>query len=93
MYCLEHDGTISHFQSAYHRGHSTLDPLMQLISDVHLGFETKPFLQTIVTTLDLTSAFNHDDHLKLLDLFNQLHIPPIYAQFYKAFLSNCIFHV
>ena len=44
MYRLEHDGTISHFQSAYRRGRSTLDPLMRLISDVHLGFETKPFL-------------------------------------------------
>jgi hypothetical protein len=66
---------------------------MRLISDVHLGFQNKPFLRTIVTTLDLSSAFNRVDHLKLLDLFRELHIPPIYARFYKAFLSNRIFRV
>jgi hypothetical protein len=92
-YHLEHDGILSHLQSAYQRGWSTLNPLMRLISDVHLGFETKPFLRIIVTTLDLSSAFNRVDHLKLLDLFQELHIPPIYARFYKAFLLDCIFWV
>jgi hypothetical protein len=52
---------------------------MRLIADVHLGFETKPFLRTVVTTLDLSSAFNRVDHLKLLDLFDKLGIPPVYG--------------
>jgi hypothetical protein len=66
---------------------------MRLISDVHLGFETKPFLRTVVTTLDLSSAFNRVDHLKLLDLFDKLGIPPVYGRFYRSFLSNRIFKV
>ena len=108
MYRLEHNGTISHFQSAYRRGRSTLDPLMHLISDVHLGFETKPFLQTIVTTLYLTSAFNCVDHLKLLDLFHQLHtsclhlilqslpiklhLPCLISQCYQSLVQRILWH-
>jgi hypothetical protein len=52
-----------------------MDPLMQLISDVSLGFEANPHLRTVVASLDLASAFNHVDHVHLLNIFQKLSIP------------------
>jgi hypothetical protein len=90
---LELNNILSPLQSGFPHGSTALDPLMQLVSDVMLGFEAKPHLHTVVATLDLTSAFNHVDHLELLNVFQELSIPPIYGQFYHGFLHNHIFQV
>jgi hypothetical protein len=70
-----------------------MDPLMWLISDVSLGFEANPHLRMVVASLDLASAFNHVDHVHLLNIFQKLSIPSVYSCFYKGFLQDQIFHV
>ena len=66
---------------------------MRLVSDVLSGFQHKPHLRTVLASLDLTSAYNRVDHLSLLDIFCELDIPPVYARFYKGFLTDQIFRV
>ena len=92
-YRLEHDRLLSNLQSGFRKGRFTIDTLMRLVSDVHLGFEAKPHLRTLTAKLDLTSAYNRVDHLRLLKIFADLHIPPVYARFYRSFLHNRIFQV
>ena len=59
----------------------------------HDRLEAKPHLRTLTARLDLTSACNRVDHLRLLKIFTDLHIPPVYARFYRSFLHNRIFQV
>jgi hypothetical protein len=88
---LEHDHVFSAFQSGFHIGRSTDDPIARLISAVHLGFQAKQ--HTVAVFLDLQSAFNRVEHTQLLRIFEDLVIPPMYGCFYKAFLNNRIFRV
>jgi hypothetical protein len=47
----------------------------------------------LVASLDLALAFNHVDHVHLLNIFWKLSIPSVYGCFYKGFLQDHIFHV
>jgi hypothetical protein len=85
-YQLEEDHTISHLQSAFQSSRSTVDPLMQLIADATNGFESYPALCTVIASLDIKQAYNHTEHYKLLDNFETLNIPPVYARFFRGFL-------
>ena len=90
---VEKNGTLSHVQSGFRPGRSTVDPLMRLVAEVHQGFEAKPAQRTVVAQLDLSKAYDKVSHLQLLDVFRQLCIPPVYARFYKGFLQDRRFKV
>jgi len=92
-YRLEQNGILSAVQSGFRRGRSTTDPLMRLVSDVMLGFEAQPHLRTVVASLDLASAFNRVDHVHVLNIFQELGIPPVYGCFYHGFLQDRIFKI
>ena len=66
---------------------------MHLVSDVHQGFQHKPHLHTVLVSLDLKSAYNRVSHLDLMDVFRDIGVPPVYAQFYRGFLRDRIFQV
>ena len=66
---------------------------MQLVAEIHQGFEALPALRTILAQLNLSLAYNRVDHDKLFAIFEELHIPPVYARFYFGFLSNRTFRV
>jgi len=90
---LERRGVLMHWQSGFRTNRSSVDPLMQLVSDIHLGFQQKPALCTVLAKLDLSSAYNRVEHTHLLDLFRQLGLPPIFARFYHGFLHDRCFRV
>ena len=82
-----------HVQSAYRIARSTLDPLMRIVADVNNGSNQSPFHQTLAKKLGLTSAFNKVDHGYLLDIMDDIKIPPCFGKFYKGFLSDQRFRV
>ncbi len=82
-----------HMQSAYYDARSTLDPLMRIIADVNNGFNQQPFLRTLATQLDLTSAFNRVEHLSLLEIMDNIGIPSCFGLFDHEFLSDHCFKV
>ena len=90
---LERRGVILNWQSGFRTNRSSMDPLMKLISDIHLGFQQKPALHTVLGKLDLSSAYNRVEHTHLLALFHQLGLPPIYTRFYHGFLHDRCFRV
>ena len=79
---------LQHVQSAYRIARSTLDPLMRLVADVNNGFNEQPFLRTLMTQLDLKSAFNRVDNLCLFDIMDGIGIPSTFGKFYLGFLND-----
>ena len=57
------------------------------------GFNKNPFECTLAIKLDLTSAFNHVEHNKLLEIMIDLGLSSCYVKFYKGFLTDRRFNV
>ena len=93
IYRIETHHIIAGYQSAFRPNRSTADPLMRLVANISQGFEATPAKRTLVAQLDLSKAYDKVNHLKLLDAFRQLAIPPVYARFYKGFLADRRFKV
>ena len=68
-----------------------MEPLMLITAEIEQGFQAEH--ETVTAQLDLTSAYNHVEHYKLLDAMRELGIPPVYARFFKAFLRGRSFRV
>ena len=69
---------------------------MRLVADVNAGFnqqEDGTFLRTLAIKFDFTSAFNLLDHDGLLDIMDDVGIPPCFGRFYRGFLQNRRFRV
>ena len=68
-----------------------VDPLMRLVAKINKGFNTSE--QTLVIKLNLTSAFNHIEYDKLLQIMIDLDLHACYIKFYKGFLNDRCFKV
>jgi len=66
---------------------------MRIIANITKGFNKKPFERILVLKLDLTSAFSHVGHTKLLEIIMNLGLPACYVKFYKGFLTDQRFYV
>ena len=64
IYTIESQNIFQDNQLAYWIARGTLDPLMRLVAKINKGFNSSQ--QTLVIKLNLTSAFNHIEHNKLL---------------------------
>jgi hypothetical protein len=93
QYILEKKQIISPLQSAFRKGRCTTDDLMRLVSDIHEGFQAFPLQRTVLGQLDFSSAYNRVEHTRLLSIFMELDIPPVFARFYRGFLTNRSFYV
>ena len=66
---------------------------MRLVADINTDFNQKPFYCTLLLELDLTSAFNHGEHNKLLTIIKDIGLPLYFIKFCKGFLNDRRFWV
>ena len=59
---------------------------MRLVAKINNGFNNS--LSTLGKKIDLTSAFNHAEHDKLLQIMINLKLPVSYIKFCKGFLND-----
>jgi ribonuclease HI len=85
-YELESRGLLDDVQSGFRKGRSTMDPLLDLVSDIQESFEAKGV--TMLSTVDLSRAFDKVNPNLLLDEFRVMGIPPCFAKWYLAFLMD-----
>ena len=91
IYIIESKNIFQDNQSAYRTARGILDPLIRLVAKINNGFNNS--LSTLAIKLDLTSAFNHVEHDKLLQIMINLNLPQRYVKFYKGFLNDRRFKV
>ena len=78
-------------QSAHRIARGILNPLMRLLTKINKGFNTCS--NTLAIKPDLTSAFNHAGHDKLLQIMIDLNLSASYIRFCKGFLNDRRFKV
>ena len=87
-YDLESRGVLTNLQSAFRRGRCTNDVTMSLVSDVVDGFNKKSPTQTTASLIDFSRAFDKVNHTRLLNEFENLHVPTCFGRWYRSFLTD-----
>ena len=76
-------------QHDFRREHSTTSALLQLTTDVAVGFnQRKPSDRTVCVAVDLSSAFDTVCHNNLLSKINRSQLPPATAQWLSCYLRG-----
>ena len=81
---------ISHLnQHGFRREHSTTSALLQLTTDVAVGFnQRKPQDRTVRVAVDLSAAFDTVCHNNLLSKINRSQLPPATARWLSSYLRG-----
>ena len=76
-------------QHSFRREHSTTSALLQLTTDVAVGFnQRKPPDQTVCVAVDLSALFDTVCHSNLLSKINRSQLPPAIAQWLSCYLRG-----
>ena len=76
-------------QHGFRREHSTTSALLQLTTDVAVGFnQRKPPDRTVCVAVDLSVAFDTVCHNNLLSKINRSHLPPATARWLSCYLRG-----
>ena len=76
-------------QHGFRREHSTTSALLQLTTDVAVGFnQRKPPDRTVCVVVDLSAAFDTVCHNNLLSKINRSQLPPATAQWLSCYLRG-----
>ena len=76
-------------QHGFRREHSTTSALLQLTTDVAVGFnQRKPPDRTICVAVNLSAAFDTVCHNNLLSNINRSQLPPATAQWLSCYLRG-----
>ena len=76
-------------QHGFRREHSTTSALLQLTTDIAMGFnQRKPPDRTVCLAVDLSSAFDTVCHNKLLSKINRSHLPPDTSRWLSCYLRG-----
>ena len=76
-------------QHGFRREHSTTSALLQLTTDVAVGFnQRKPPDRTVCVAVDLSAAFNTVCHNNLLSKINRSQLPPATARWLSCYLRG-----
>ena len=72
-------------QHGFRQEHSTTSALLQLTTDIAMGFnQRKPPDRTVCVAVDLSATFDTVCHNKLLSKINTSHIPQLHRDGYPA---------
>ena len=73
----------------FRREHSTTSALLQLTTDIAVGFsQSKPPDRTVCVAVDLSAAFNTVCHNNLLSKINRSQLPPSTARWLSCYLRG-----
>ena len=73
----------------FRREHSTTSALLQLTTDVEIGFnQRKPPDRTVCVAVDLSAAFDTVCHNNLLSNINRSQLPPATARWLSCYLRG-----
>ena len=76
-------------QHGFRREHSTTSALLQLTTDVAVGFnQRKPPDRTVCVAVDLSAAFDTVCHNNLLSKINRSQLPPATARWLSCYLRG-----
>ena len=76
-------------QQGFRRNHSTISALLQMTTDIALGFnQRKPSDRTICVAVDLSAAFDTVCHNNLLSKINRSQLPMATAQWLSCYLRG-----
>ena len=76
-------------QHGFRREHSTTSVLLQLTTDVAVGFnQRKPPDRTVCVAVDLSAAFDTVCHNNLLSKINRSQLPPAPARWHSCYLRG-----
>ena len=76
-------------QHCFRREHSTTTALLQLTTDVAVGFnQRKPTDRTVCVAVDLSAAFDTVCHNNLLSKINRSQLPPATARWLSCYLRG-----
>ena len=76
-------------QHGFRREHSTTSALLQLTTDVAVGFnQRKPPDRTVCVAVDLSAAFDTVCHNNLLSKINRSQLPPDTARWLSCYLRG-----
>ena len=76
-------------QHGFRREHSTTSALLQLTTDVAVGFnQRKPTDRTVCVAVDLSAAFDTVCHNNLLSKINRSQLPPATARWLSCYLRG-----
>ena len=76
-------------QHGFRREHSTTSALLQLTTDVAVGFnQRKPQDRTVCVAVDLSAAFDTVCHNNLLSKINRSQLPPATARWLSCYLRG-----
>ena len=76
-------------QHGFRQEHSTTSALLQLTTDIAMGFnQKKPPDRTVYMTIDLSAAFDTVCHNKLLSKINRSPLPPTTSRWLSCYLRG-----
>ena len=77
------------YQHGFRREHSTTSALLQLTTDIAVGFnQTKLSDRTVCVAVDLSTAFDTVCHNNLLSKINRSQLPPATARWLSCYLRG-----
>ena len=76
-------------QHGFRQEHSTTSALLQLTTDIAMGFnQRKPTDRTVCVAIDLSAVFDTVCHNKLLSKINRSHLPPATSLWLSCYLRG-----
>ena len=89
FFFLEFNFILSPCQGGFHSGRSTLDQILYLSQSISDGFnKPRPGSRTILSTIDLSKAFDSVWHSALFHKLISAVLPPCFARLTQSFLSD-----